>query len=539
MLHKYLLLFLVLGSAFFGSSQENRLLLKDLDDAIESRKKYEEEKISNIENIKAALSNKNLSDLDIYHARAKLIDLYKDYNLDSTVHHISKNIKTAERIGYDSLLTKSKLQLASKLSSSGNYKEAFEILENIQNDSLTNSNRNTYLYEFALLYKQMSNYTPLQESSDSYLEQYKIYADSLLNELPMESDTYKYMLQMRLRDEGKLKESLAVNLELLKELSPDSREYAGLTFFISTIYASLGNTRERRAYLARSATADIKAAVKDNASLADLAVDLFQQGEVEKAHEYINIAFQDAKQYNSKLRFVTIANVLPVINQAYETELRAQKRSLWASIIIISLMAVLLILAIIYINKQLTKIVEARHGLEKVNEKLRHTNDELLNLSEELRKTNTIKEHYIGSLLSLSSNYLSKLDGYRKTVTKMLLRKQYDELLKRTKSHDVIKEEQQLFYNNFDNIFLQIYPNFVMQVNQLLKEDQQIRIKKDELLTPELRIYALIRLGICDSSKIAELLHYSVNTIYNYRVKLKNKSKGDRDLFEDEVKEIA
>ncbi|KQC33372.1 hypothetical protein AAU57_08635 [Nonlabens sp. YIK11] len=535
---KSFLFLLIIFSAFLGLSQENELL-NDLDAAINKRKEYESAKLQNIKKIKSRLEQAVTNDYQAYREREKLIDLYKDYNLDSTVYHISKNISTAKRIGYDSLLIKSQLQLASKLSSSGNYKEAFDILENIPKDNLTKANRYTYLYEFSLLYKQMGNYTPLQESSDSYLMQYKTYADSLLDELPRQSDLYKYMLQMRLRDDGKLKESLDINLELLEKLSPDSREYAGLTFFISSIYNSLGNVEKRRAYLAKSATADIKAAVKDNASLADLAVDRFQQGEVEKAHEYINIAFEDAKQYNSKLRFVTIANVLPAINQAYETELQAQKRSLWVSIIVISLMAVLLTLAIIYINKQLKRIVEARRGLEKVNEKLLNTNNELVDLSEELRKTNTIKEHYIGSLLGLSSNYLNKLDGYRKTVTKMLLRKEYDELLKRTKSHDVIKEEQRSFYNNFDNIFLQIYPDFVAQVNSLLREDEQIQIKKDELLTPELRIYALIRLGICDSSKIAELLHYSVNTIYNYRVKLKNKSRGDRDLFEEEVKQIT
>jgi hypothetical protein len=211
----------------------------------------------------------------------------------------------------------------------------------------------------------------------------------------------------------------------------------------------------------------------------------------------------------------------------------------------VSVLSLILLLVVGFIFKQNKKLTKATATLNKVNEELNWLNLELNTKNEDLSKlydllseSNDIKEHYIGSFLNLYSEYIDKLDVYRKLVTKHLVTNKTKELLELTKSKQVIDTEIKVFYDNFDESFLQIYPNFITQFNALLKKDHQVILKSsDELLNSELRIYALIRLGITNSAKIAKILRYSINTIYNYRVKIKNNA-IDRERFEESVKKI-
>jgi hypothetical protein len=211
----------------------------------------------------------------------------------------------------------------------------------------------------------------------------------------------------------------------------------------------------------------------------------------------------------------------------------------------VSVLSLILLLVVGFIFKQNKKLTKATATLNKVNEELNWLNLELNTKNEDLSKlydllseSNDIKEHYIGSFLNLYSEYIDKLDVYRKLVTKHLVTNKTKELLELTKSKQVIDTEIKVFYDNFDESFLQIYPNFITQFNALLKKDHQVILKSsDELLNSELRIYALIRLGITNSAKIAKILRYSINTIYNYRVKIKNNA-IDRESFEESVKKI-
>ena len=185
------------------------------------------------------------------------------------------------------------------------------------------------------------------------------------------------------------------------------------------------------------------------------------------------------------------------------------------------------------------ELLLANNQLKNLNTDLNDANSQLKNLYNELSESNLVKEHYIGTFLNIHSNYIDKLDTYRKMVKKHIVAKKVSDLFERTKSTQIIDEELKLFYKNFDDTFLHIYPNFVEELNALLVEDGKVIIKNKERLNTELRIFALIRLGITDSSKIAKLLRYSVNTIYNYRVKIKNKSLGPRENFEEQIMKIG
>ncbi len=305
-----------------------------------------------------------------------------------------------------------------------------------------------------------------------------------------------------------------------------------------------GNRINQKKFLILSAISDIKSSIKDNASMANLAAIYFEEGDVERAHDYINYSFEDAKFYNSKLRFLDISNVLPVISKSYETINLIQSNKLKKQLIFISVLSLISMVALFFIFKQYRKIKLGREHLKTanlqlkdLNEKLSFTNNDLKRLYEELSAVDSIKEHYIGTFLNLYSEYIDKLDVYRKTVRKYIVTNKTNDLLELTKSKKIVEDELKIFYDNFDKSFLHIYPNFIKNFNELLKKEGKIIVKEEDTLTVELRIFALIRLGISNSAKIAKILRYSVNTIYNYRVKIKN-SAIDRDEFENMVKKI-
>ena len=212
---------------------------------------------------------------------------------------------------------------------------------------------------------------------------------------------------------------------------------------------------------------------------------------------------------------------------------------------LITTLLVLLIVALGYIYRQMKKLADARNHLQQANEQLNGLNEELRQMNSclsstniELSESNQIKEEYIARFIKLCSTYINRLDAYRRMVNKKVSAGQIAELLKITRSQDALDEELEELYANFDTAFLHLFPDFVKKFNDLLQDNERIVLKKDELLNTELRIFALIRLGIEDSSQIAEFLRYSVNTIYNYRAKVKNKTRGSREDFEDLVRKI-
>lgn len=217
----------------------------------------------------------------------------------------------------------------------------------------------------------------------------------------------------------------------------------------------------------------------------------------------------------------------------------------WA-IVSISLLSIFLLIAIFYVYKQMKRVAAARHEVIDANKRLKELNEELHRYNLQLKEANHIiaensylKEEYIGRYMDQCSVYLEKMDNYRRSLGKIAATGKVDELYKNIKSSKFIEEELKEFYANFDNTFLQLFPTFVEDFNTLLAEGEQIYPKANERMSTELRIFALIRLGITDSVKIAQFLRYSVTTIYNYRTKVRNKAAGDRDQLEQEVMKIG
>lgn len=541
-----ILIIFIFYTIFSFAGQRLDSLLNVLDKTINEHRQYVELRENRIQQLKALLSRNNLSLDDVYSLNKQLYNEYKAYVCDSTISYLNCNLDIAEKMNDTDKVVETKLLLSYLFASSGMYKESIDILNSIKRNMLKSSFLEDYYLCYDHVYGELSFYTHDKRSSAKYSDISWKYKDSLYAILDKESELYLNMKETRQRDFGEPQKALETNMKRLQRVEFGTPEYALVTFHRALDYSKLEDNEQRKIYLALSAISDLHSAIKDNASLWELANLIYKDGDVDRSYKYIRHSLDDANFFNARLRNFQISGILSIIDKTYQMKSEKQKDELRFYLILISLLSVLLIAAIVYIYKQMNKLSVARNNLQDVNGQLNILNRELSEMNEQLKsanldlsESNHVKEEYIGHFLSLCSTYIDKLESFRKMVTKKLTTGQVAELLKITKSTDIQENELKEFYANFDNTFLHLYPSFVEDFNSLLIDGEKIVLKKGELMNTELRIFALIRLGIDDSSKIADFLRYSVNTIYNYRAKVKNKAKVSREDFESLVMRIG
>jgi hypothetical protein len=305
-------------------------------------------------------------------------------------------------------------------------------------------------------------------------------------------------------------------------------------------------------WLVESVLADIRNAAMDQGSMWELANELMLQGDLEKASSYISFTSDCANRYGSRQRNWQIAPLLATIAKNYKAQSERNTAQLRMTLILISVLALMLLCVLLFLHRRNRQLDVARQALKVSNDELATANGQLaeqtkelstLNaqlstLNAQLSESNRVKEEYIGRFMSLCSQYIDKLDDYRKMVNKKMKNKELEELFRLSKSTELKEKELEELFLNFDSVFLHLFPNFVNDFNNLLQPEMRVQPKEENRLTTEIRIFALIRLGIEDSSKIAEFLHYSVNTIYNYRARIKNGALGNREQFERQIKTL-
>lgn len=364
--------------------------------------------------------------------------------------------------------------------------------------------------------------------------------------LDRQSNEYKIVYSEKLTHLGKHSQARKILLQMFQNSDNESHWHAVLAYAIGETYRGEDNSQMQKKYYAISAISDIKSVIKENAAMRALAIVCFETNDIERAYKYVQQSMEDAVFSNARLRTMEVSQVFPIIEKSYQNKLEKQKDRLFYMLICIGLLSFFLVIAIIYVYIQLNKLAKARQSLYTVNEQLHFVNNHLqesnikmLEINKELYETNLLKETYISQFLDICSIYINKLEKFQNTLNKKAMEHKLEELYKLLKSKDMIEGELKELYDLFDNIFLHLYPNFVEEFNNLLLEDERVIIKPTEILTPELRIFALIRLGISDSSKIASFLRYSPTTIYNYRTRVRNKSAVPREEFENYVMRIG
>lgn len=540
----YLCLILILCVKVAKSETLDSLLLV-LDKNITSCKIYSDKKDIRIRTLKEKLHLNQLPNETTYHLQESLYKEYKSYICDSAIFYLNKNIELAQQINDSYKLNESIIKLSYLLSSSGMYMEAIDVLKMVNKSSLSKEQLMNYFIAYDHVYGELGYYTQNHKIGTHYTLLSKMYKDSIYQIASPDSEIYLSMEETRLRDEGKLQEALAINNKRLSQVTINSPEYAALMYYRALIFREQKEQDKYIRCLSLSSIADIRSAIKDHASLWMLAQALLDRGDLERAYQYMNFSWTESKFYNARLRAWQSADDLSLIDDTYQLMLRQRNSELKKYIIIVSFLSLLLFIALCYIYRQVKHLRTARQNLLKVNTQLENLNKELqkINFSlqtanKDLAESNQIKEVYIARFIKLCSTYVDRLDTYRRMVHKKVLTNQITELLHLTRSNSILEEALNELYENFDSAFLNLFPNFIEQFNSLLQENEQIRPKKNNTLNTELRIFALIRLGITDSSQIAEFLHYSVNTIYNYRAKVKNKARISREDFEEVIANI-
>ena len=526
------------------SSRADSLLLK-LDQAIKERPIYMEQKELKLVELKRQL-HRQIPDEERFAILGTLLDEYRSFNTDSALHMAEEREQIAIRLGNREYIDNACMNKADVLGMTGMYKEVMDLMRNIHIDRLPVDIHPYYYHIYRTVYGLMADYAVTAYEKKLYTELTDKYRDSLLlvNKDNLLIHTLIQSDQYNVRNEyDKAIRLLTDYLALQKDYEHD---VAICAYTLSESYRLKGDKEKEKEYLIVSAMADMKTAVREYISLRKLAVLLYQEGDIERAYSYVKICMEDAAACNARLRKLEILEIFPIINDAYQQKTEKQQEQMKWALVSISLLSLFLLLAIFYVYKQMKKVAAARREVIDANKRLKELNDELHLSNAQLKEANHsiaensyLKEEYIGRYMDQCSVYLEKMDNYRRSLGKIAATGNVEELYKTIKSSKFIEGELKEFYTNFDNTFLQLFPTFVEDFNALLADDEQISLKAGERMNTELRIFALIRLGITDSVKIAQFLRYSVTTIYNYRTKVRNKAAGDRDLLEQEVMTIG
>lgn len=515
---------------------------------------YTDKRISKLDSIKHKLQQTD-SEKEAFELKYELFNEYLSFQTDSALHYATERLKSAYIIGEQEYIDAAILNISYVFIIAGMYKEASDMLKNIKRNTLKKNLEGYYFNVYNSLYESMFKYSIARQYREKYRKIAIAYNDSML--LINNQNTFVYADQ--LLKKGNLEEGLQVLLNEYHKLSANSKPIAYVAYAISECYRQMNNTEKEKEYLIISAIADLRWGIKEYISLWRLAIILYKEGDIGRAYNYIRRSQADASFCNARLRTIELTQSLPIIEKAYRLQTEKEHKNTQLALIGVSVLTLLLIILVMYIHKQMNRISRTKRLLDTANFDLKKLNQDLYNMNQQLTKTlkdlhetnhelsftnqslvkaNQIKEVYITNFITECFAYIDKMDNFRKQLNKLAINGNMDLLLKNLKSPLLIEKELENFYHTFDKSFLHLFPCFIEQFNQLLQPDEIITIKKNGDLTTELRIFALLRLGISNNEKIATFLHCSKSTIYVYRSKLRLRSLSP-DTFEKDVMNIT
>ena len=488
-----------------------------------------------------------------YQINFQLYELYRAFVSDSAMYHLTECIKLADQLGDASGAVKCRALMAIRCSNIGMYDEALNTLDSIHPVGIDTLSLGIYYEAYNNVYSELAYYTRLAHMKQTYQAKADHYKQLMMDILPPTYETRFLRLEQEAQGEGDLEKGMRINDAWLKTVEPGSHPYAMVALYRYIEYKLRGDKPQMMHWLVESVLADIRNAAMDQGSMWELANELMLNGDIDKASSYISFTSDCANRYGSRQRNWQIAPLLTTIAKNYKTKSEHTTNQLRMLLVAISLLLLLLLGVLFFLRRRNLQLDAARMALKGKNDELATANSQLATQTEELStlnsqlsslnsqlsESNRVKEEYIGRFMSLCSQYIDKLDDYRKMVNKKMKNKELEDLFRMSKSTELKEKELEELYQNFDSVFLHLFPNFVNDFNALLQDDMQVHPKEENRLTTEIRIFALIRLGIEDSSKIAEFLHYSVNTIYNYRARIKNGALDNRESFERRIKQLG
>lgn len=536
------LYFFALVSVLSGCCSEKdrqiRDTLKELDDVISRQEEIESAKDSYIELIKGRYSEAMSPD-EKYTILDELYNEYYNYNIDSAIFYARTKLDIAFDAAEQDLVDDAILDIADRYVMSGMYLAAHDIISEISADRLDVLLVPRYYHIWHSLYTGLEDGCddPVQKTEYRKLKQQ--YREQLFSLLGKDDISRLYVMADIYVDEGRADELLdTLNAKFNEDIPIHDK--AVLSYIYANISDSYGHYDDATLYFAKSAIFDLMTPVHEYKSLYELASKLYDAGDIKRAYRYISRSINDAITANALINIQSINRSLPIISRSYHTQMLHNRRQLSVLSGILGIMAVLLIGAVIVTLKEQRKARQAEKRTSEINEELKAINRKMEEYILLLKESNNIKEIYIGRYIDLCSEYIGRMERYRSMLNRTARTEGFEAVRNALKSSEFIDKELNEFYEQFDATFLQLFPDFIKDLNALLQSDKRIELKtRDGIMTTELRIFALIRLGITDSVKIAEFLRRSVSTVYNYRVKMRNAALNSREDFEKQIMGIG
>ena len=511
-----------------GGREMREPWLDELDVELTRKEQYDTQKEARIAQLRGRLRNA-LDGRERYAYTRALYEEYQSYKYDSAYAYAQEMARLAAEADVPDARVEAGCATTFCLISAGLFKEAFDVMDGLDVSAVTPSTLLEYYKMQVRLNYSARGYSQTPPYWDAYSRAGEDFSRKIMAMVPEESPIWHEYNANFLMESARYEEGIAEFAKLLADPELDLHSRAIFASSTGWLQHCLGQDDEAIKYLCESAVCDLKSSTKETTALRMLAEYLTRRGEVERPSRYVRESFDDANFYNARLRKLEVGAVLPLVEKNHYDSLRRERNLLALVILLLAVAIIAAIAALWFIRRQNRRLHEARAIIEERNDQLEAANAQLA-------EANEIKSEYIGNSFYINSEFIDKMAQLYKMVDRMIVTRQYDELRRSLKESTIDKERDQM-YESFDHTFLKIFPTFVNDYNALFPEAEQ-RFPA-EGLTPEMRIFALIRLGITETERIARFLDYSVHTINTYKTRVKNKSWVENDCFEAEIMKIG
>lgn len=516
---------------------QNENLLKELEASIENAPHYDAQKWQRIDILQNQLKMVRSENLRLrLRLNQELLNEYRVFKQDSAFYYGLRTKELAEAIQDEELIASAVINLADISVSAGMYKEALDYLTLIDPELLPDNLKSLFYGLLGRCYSEMAEYSNLKQFSTEYNELSRLYREKALVLADEGTYFHEFLKGYMEFKEGNYEPALKTFLEL-QDRDLNLREYALTSYTLGEMYVELGEKEQAIHYLAKAAIADIQTSTKENLAVVRLSEIMFELGETRLASVFIHKANDDASFYGAQQRKLRVGAILPLIEEEVIDRIERQRERLATQNVIMTILLLFVLVLLVVITSQVKKLKAARETIEKAHENLKIVNSELTKVNEKIQKqnvelnqvndllleTNKIKEEYIGFFFTQDVEIFEKFREFKSKVETAVEDRKLEKVKYFLSNYDLKKEKEKLL-QNFDEAFIKLFPNFIEEFNSLLRPEEQIKIKKGKVLNKELRIFALMRLGVTHNEIIAQILGYSINSIYAYKTKLRNKS---------------
>ena len=533
---------LLIATTCSASQQSNQALYHTLDSLIANYNQLTAEKERRVTNIKDGVRGIKLSPEQQYDLNQRLYDEYVAYKFDSAFYYIEKNVNALSASADHDRFAASAVRMAHILAVTGLFDRARRLLDKVNPDSISDQQKIAYYTQQSELNLYRSEMAQFTNYFYDYIKRAQYYRQLVMQIAPKDSYDYVFNRATYICEAGDTEEAIRILEAYLNKTEQGTRIYSIITSTLAFFYQNKGVSEKQEYYLLLSAISDERSAIRENNSLRSLSELLTDRGNYDDAYRYLLQAISEAKFYGSRIRLMQVGRMAPQILQLYDAERTRTQQRTSLLLMVISIISIILAGIIVYTLILYRKKHAAGLKIIEMNKMLASHSEEIESVNTQMKEANRIKEEYIGRFLELSSQLISDSEQRLKQLNRLARERKLEELYAELKTMEPVNKGIRKFHSHFDTAFLNIYPNFISEVNNLLNPECRFDVEQDgtpvKHLSTELRVLALIRLDITDNQEIADILRSSITTIYTYRSKIKARA-INKESFEDDVRKIA